>query len=379
MPRRKVERSKEEEEEFQRQRRKRKVQNQYNRRQIAKKAINKNNVVVNEISDTNSIANTSSVSNVIQDVTYTEYQSDTNSIANTSSVSNVIQDVTYTEYQSDTNCIAGTSSVDQVIQRITRAEHQSRYRLHSNESIDYRLNDNSNLDLEIVQNLEHIMREYNVFAQSYQMMGEELENQRQLESNQLELQLFFNLRPETDRRRYNAQRTNEVAAVFVTTADGEIPESYVVVRNKNTKTLQNISIMNPNVEPWIYPLFYPYGTQGWHCHLKKLNSDKRISRGQYVKYRITIRDDFNILLLGRRLFQQWLVDNYVRIERDRTEYCKTHQKELRFETYQGLIDYMQNIVNNLNGRIGKMVILPSTFIGSPRNMFQNYQDAMTIM
>ncbi|XP_071641856.1 uncharacterized protein [Temnothorax longispinosus] len=230
MPRRKVERSKEEEEEFQRQRRKRKVQNQYNRRQVAKKAINKNNVVVNEISDTNSIANTSSVSNVIQDVTYTEYQSDTNSIANTSSVSNVIEDVTYTEYQSDTNCIAGTSSVDQVIQRITRAEKQSRYRLHSNESIDYRLSDNSNLDLEIVQNLEHIMREYNVFAQSYQMMGEELENQRQLESNQLELQLLFNLRPETDRRRYNAQRTNEVAAVFVTTADGEIPESYVVKR-----------------------------------------------------------------------------------------------------------------------------------------------------
>ncbi|XP_071582399.1 uncharacterized protein [Temnothorax nylanderi] len=217
----------------------------------------------------------------------------------------------------------------------------------SNESIDYRLNDNSNLDLEIVQNLEHIMREYNVFAQSYQMMGEELENQRQLELNQLELQLLFNLRPETDRRRYNAQRTNEVAAVFTTTADGEIPESYVVVRNKNTKTLQNISIMNPNVEPWIYPLFYPYGTQGWHCHLKKLNSDKRISRGQYVKYRMAIRDDFNIFLLGRRLFQQWLVDNYVRIERDRTEYCKTHQKELRSETYQGLIDYMQNMKRGL--------------------------------
>jgi len=39
--------------------------------------------------------------------------------------------------------------------------------------------------------------------------------------------------------------------------------------------------MDPNVEPWIYPLFYLYGTQGWHCHLTKLNSNKRISRGQY--------------------------------------------------------------------------------------------------
>jgi hypothetical protein len=37
------------------------------------------------------------------------------------------------------------------------------------------------------------------------------------------------------------------------------------------------------------------------------------------------------------------------------------------------------MANNLNGRVGKMVILPSTFIGSPRNMMQNYQDAMAIV
>ncbi|KMQ85125.1 hypothetical protein RF55_16504 [Lasius niger] len=93
------------------------------------------------------------------------------------------------------------------------------------------------------------------------MMGEELENQRQLaiESGESlpELQLLFTLKPGMDRRRYN-----EVAAIFSTTADGEIPESYVIIRNKNTKTLQKVSSMDPNVEPWIYPLFYPYGTRG---------------------------------------------------------------------------------------------------------------------
>ncbi|XP_036150735.1 uncharacterized protein LOC118648518, partial [Monomorium pharaonis] len=212
-------------------------------------------------------------------------------------------------------------------------------------------------------------------------MSEELENQQHLLSNESipELQLIFTLKPEMDRRRYNIQRINEVAAVFSTTADGEIPESYVTIRNKNTKTLQSVSTMDPNVEPWIYPLFYPYGTQGWHCHLKKLNSNRRITRGQYIKHRMAIRDDFNVFLLGRRLFQQWLVDNYVKIEKDRMNFCRAHQKELRSETYQGLIDYMQNMANNLNGHIGKMVILPSTFIGSPRNMLQNYQDAMAIV
>jgi len=87
-----------------------------------------------------------------------------------------------------------------------------------NEAINYRLIENSELDLEIIQNLERIMRESNVFAQSYQMMGEELENQRRLEieSGELlpELQLLFTLRPDMNQRRYDAQRTNEVVAVF---------------------------------------------------------------------------------------------------------------------------------------------------------------------
>jgi len=55
------------------------------------------------------------------------------------------------------------------------------------------------------------MRESNVFAQSYQMMGEELENQRRLEieSGELlpELQLLFTLRPGMDQRQYNTQRS----------------------------------------------------------------------------------------------------------------------------------------------------------------------------
>ncbi|XP_070171475.1 uncharacterized protein [Polyergus mexicanus] len=214
-------------------------------------------------------------------------------------------------------------------------------------------------------------------------MGEELENQRRLEmeSGELlsELQLLFTLKPGMDRRRYNAQRNNEVADVFYTNSDGEIPESYVTIRNKNTKTLQKVSIMDPNVEPWIYPLFYPYGTQEWHRHLTKLNSNRRITREQYIKYRMAIRNEFNAFILGRRLFQQWLVDSYVKIEKDRIDYCKNHQKELRTETYQGLKDYIETMANNLNGRIRKMIILPSTFTGSPRNMLQNYQDAMAIV
>jgi len=91
------------------------------------------------------------------------------------------------------------------------------------------------------------------------------------------------------------------------------------------------------------------GFKGSCCVLKALYS-------QYIKYRMAIRDEFNVFILGRLLFQQWLVDNYVKIEKDRINYCKD-QKELRTETYQGLKDYIRIMANNSNGHIGKMVIL----------------------
>ena len=199
------------------------------------------------------------------------------------------------------------------------------------------------------------------------------------------MQLLFSLKPGTDRRRYNFQRTNEVAAIFSTTADGEIPESYVTIRNTGTKTLQYVSTMDPNVEPWVYPLLYPYGTLGWHQDLKRVDkkgsdNNRRVTRMAYTKYKIAIRtSEFNPFLSGRRLFQQWVVDSYAKIEKDRIQYCKDHQKELRADTYKGLHVYMQNSVNDINGQIGKTIILPSTFIGSPRHMQQCYQDAMAIV
>ncbi|XP_044591402.1 uncharacterized protein LOC123269633 [Cotesia glomerata] len=89
--------------------------------------------------------------------------------------------------------------------------------------------------------------------------------------------------------------------------------------------------------------------------------------------------------MGRRLFQQWVVDSYVKIEKDRINYCRNHQKQLRAESYQGLIDYMRkrNETNQQNGINiecpGKIFILPSTFVNSPRYMIQQYQDAMCIV
>lgn len=247
----------------------------------------------------------------------------------------------------------------------------------ADEAIQHRMSFTDGMNLEILTKIENIMHNHNIFAQSYEIMVEELKKQ---DSSTQDLQLLFSLKPGVDKRRYNFQKSNEVAAIFSTMADGEIPEAYVVICNKSTKKLQTVSTMDPNVEPWIYPLYHPTGSQGWHRDLMRTDGQKRVSRAKYIKYKFALRDgEFNPFILGRRLFQQYLVDSYVKVERDRIEYCKSHQTQLRVASYNGLKNYLNNRTNtNENLRVGKTVILPSTFIGSPRYMLECYHDSMTV-
>ncbi|XP_051160511.1 uncharacterized protein LOC127290984 [Leptopilina boulardi] len=249
-----------------------------------------------------------------------------------------------------------------------------------NESTDIRCNQFQTLNRDIINAIDTALRDCNIFVQSYRMMHEEME--KSMTENNLtiepEMQLLFTLKPGMDSRRYNIQKVNEVAAIFTTTADGDIPESYVTLYNKRNKNLQYVSSMNPNVEPWIYPLFYPYGTRGWDENMTCVNSNKRVSRSAYIKFKIASRDD-NVILKCGRLFQQWIVDNYVKVEKDRTNFCRNNQSTLRAESYKGLIDHLQRRADESNSEVGKIVILPSSFTGSPRNMLQNYQDAMAIV
>ena len=57
-----------------------------------------------------------------------------------------------------------------------------------------------------------------------------------------------------------------------------------------------------------------------------------------------------------------------------------NQDKLRADTYQGLVDAV-NDPNFIAGetQVGKKIILPATYPGSPRAMQQNYLDAMSIV
>ena len=81
-----------------------------------------------------------------------------------------------------------------------------------------------------------------------------------------------------------------------------------------------------------------------------------------------------------RLFQQYVVVNYAKIEDGRLQFIRGNQSKLRAEIYQGLADSIKSADDTVDGsHIGKRVILPSSFTGGARYQHQLYQDAMAIV
>lgn len=187
-----------------------------------------------------------------------------------------------------------------------------------------------------------------------------------------------------DARTYNLPQVSEVAALVVGDLDTNMGQRDIMVETK-AGTLQRISELNPSYLPLQYPLLFPYGEDGYREDIPfsiiKCNGSggrQRISPREYFCYRMQNRlNEISTLLVARRLFQQFLVDSYTMVEAGRLIYVRTHQKNLRCETYNCLTDALTRGEVDPNAQ-GRRIILPSSFVGGARYMIQNYQDAMAI-
>ena len=146
------------------------------------------------------------------------------------------------------------------------------------------------------------------------------------------------------------------------------------------KYLMNIKATQPMYDPLMYVLMFPFGDLGWERDYKSGN--KKYTAMQYFKYRLMIQggNTFNTIHRMGRLFQQYVVDNYAKIEDGRLQFIRGNQSKLRAELYQGLADSIESADDTVDGsHIVKRVILPSSFTGGARYQHQLYQDAMAIV
>ena len=103
-----------------------------------------------------------------------------------------------------------------------------------------------------------------------------------------------------------------------------------------------------------------------------------ISCCEYYCYKSQIKVFIKSILLHLgRLFQQYVIDMYIKIETTRLDYFRIKQDEIRVESYQGIIDSI-HVGETRGSKVGCKIILPTSFIGRPRDMRKRYMDAMTL-
>ncbi|POM80136.1 Helitron helicase-like protein [Phytophthora palmivora] len=232
------------------------------------------------------------------------------------------------------------------------------------------------------------------------------------EDLRLRLHVARNANPGT----YNVPTAFEVAAIIIDRAAAEHRD---IILNTHQGGFKRIFETSESYDPLQYPLLFPYGEPGWTYDLPYVGSPVdsngkplTMSLREYESYVLHDRTASNSLILrGGRLTQQYCVDQWTKCEQERLRFIEKNQLQYRLETLQGLTDALRNESVDVHRvaaneevaqrgstatmrqsrdtgvdstepeaeNIGRKVIIPPTFTGGPRYMYQRFLDAMAMV
>ncbi|XP_048501440.1 uncharacterized protein LOC104885353 [Beta vulgaris subsp. vulgaris] len=228
------------------------------------------------------------------------------------------------------------------------------------------------------------------------------------------LNLFPELRPDVIAILMEIMQQNPYAKFFRSLRELDVVENTRIHLNKDHVLDQRV-YNAPTTEEVAYPLLCPYGDCGWHHGLKKTNNGARrqralaqqniavalagdvddllaaeaavaaqvtttrtqISCRAYYAYLLQMRPR-NYILRACRLFQQFIVDMYVKLENTGLDFFRHNQATIRVELYQGILDCFEGGENS-GANVGHRVILPPSFLGGPRDMKRCYLNAFALV
>lgn len=185
-------------------------------------------------------------------------------------------------------------------------------------------------------------------------------------------------------RRHNLPAVDEVAVILPGVTEQLKDSRDIILRLHQNNGLRRISDGHPAYACLHYVLLFPRGEHGWSYDLRMCQAEnenpRRVSQIDYCAYRMHTREDqFNTILRGGRLFQQYVVDMWARADQNRLNYLRTHQDQLRASLYSGLEDAASHADNNVDlNELGRRIILPSSYTGGPRHMQQCKQDSLAV-
>lgn len=298
------------------------------------------------------------------------------------------------QLQGSIHHILGTSHV----QPGTRPSYAQLYFLSPDDATTHRYDRNPNISRCLFELLTTQFDLHNSFARKYHRAAEALEyastphSQDRVTLNQ---RFIFQLESGRDKNRENLPSTNEVAAIIPGLAEQNwnpfreeilaIPRAHPIEitlatrrpPRTNESPLEWMNRRHPAYHPMAYPLLFPMGNQLYR-QTEEINGRSRAAPcAQPRQFFFSRPRTFNPILHAGQLYQQFAVDIFACIDQDRLCYIRNHQKYLRADQYQQV---QQDLNEGMNpNRLGKRIILPSSYTCGPRFMEQCYQDAITLV
>ncbi|KAI5446739.1 hypothetical protein KIW84_014545 [Lathyrus oleraceus] len=154
-----------------------------------------------------------------------------------------------------------------------------------------------------------------------------------------EYSIILKERP-SNHHQYNLPTVEQVAASIVGYDADSMEYGRDINGIRHDGNLKKVQETKGYYDPLQYLILFPFGTHGWDVNTTNCNG-RRVSCRAYYSYMLQIRPNDQPMLLNEgRLLQQYIVDNYVKIESGRLRWIKEHQSDMHVELYQGLQDVL---------------------------------------
>lgn len=205
---------------------------------------------------------------------------------------------------------------------------------NTEESTKARSKEFPNISQSLIYKIDHCLKENNKLIKKYKQISTQV-----LKDANYQM-IIKDDYPNIDIRVYNQAAPNQIAAIIPNTTSIKNPRD-IIVQQKN-KSFQRISHLHAAYLPLSYILFFPNGEMGYNTRLYYLdnnNRPKRITLRSYINYYLQLRkNNFNILFKGGKLTLQLFVDMYCAVESEQLSWYKNNQKQIKADSYIGLIE-----------------------------------------
>ncbi|KAG5539463.1 hypothetical protein RHGRI_019865 [Rhododendron griersonianum] len=247
-------------------------------------------------------------------------------------------------------------------------------------ALEVRSRRNQHLRKDVLQTIQETLLQVNPFVEKFRQAHAILD-QLGVAGQTLPAHLHYS--SSKDRRRYNLPTADEIAIVIPGDGTKACGMRDIILHLRGDNQLMQINECHPAYLPLHYVLLFPRGELGWAPDMKQWDvknnrpTEERLTQMEFYSHRLFERDtEYSTILRGCKLFQEFLVDAWAATEQNRLTYYKLNQSRLRTSLYHDLADIGPDGLNP--DQIGQRMVLPSSFTGGPRHMFEIFQDSMAI-